>query len=185
MRVHGTGRSGSCRFAHLVLALAAVACGRRDDHRPFDASAVEAVPLDASAAAVVDAAAPAAPVPVKLVASGDSTCALLSDRTLRCWGGNAHGQLGNGLTADATRPIAPEIRAVKDLQLADATACALLDDASVACCGRIGWHGHAEDVLRPTGVPGADASGAARVVRRVFHCGSKLRCLAMISMGVG
>jgi hypothetical protein len=133
MLVHGTGRSGSCRFAHLVIALAAVACHNRDDHLPIEAIAVGSVPLDAPAA-VVDAAAPAAPVPVKLVASGDSTCALLSDRTLRCWGGNAHGQLGSGLTADATRPIAPEIRAVEDLQLADATACALLDDASVACC---------------------------------------------------
>jgi hypothetical protein len=138
----------------LALALAAMACGKRGGHRPIDALSVDAAPIDAPAAVVVDAAAPAAPVPTKLVASGDSTCAVLSDLTLRCWGGNAHGQLGSGLTADATRPITPEIRAVKDLQLVDGTACALLDDASVACWGRIGWHGHAEDVLRPTGVLG-------------------------------
>jgi hypothetical protein len=73
---------------------------------------------------------------------------------VRCWGSNAHGQLGNGLTTDATRPTTPPIRAVKDLQLVDGTACALLDDGSVACWGRIGWHGHAEDVLLPTGVLG-------------------------------
>lgn len=161
MFVHGTGRSGSCRFAYLAIALAAVACHKRDDHRPSDAIAADAVPIDAPATVAVDAAAPAAPIPIKLVASGDSTCAVLSDLTLRCWGGNAHGQLGNGLTADATRPITPEIRAVKDLQLADATACALLDDASVACWGRIGWRGHAEDVLRPTGVPGI--TGATQI----------------------
>jgi hypothetical protein len=78
----------------------------------------------------------------------------MEDHTVRCWGGNAHGQLGNGQTADAASPVAPEIRAVVDLQLADATACALLDDASVACWGRISWHGHTEDTLRPTGVLG-------------------------------
>jgi hypothetical protein len=78
----------------------------------------------------------------------------MSDLTLRCWGGNAHGQLGNGETTDAPATVTPPIRAVVDLQLADATACALLDDASVACWGQIAWHGRAEDVLRPTGVLG-------------------------------
>lgn len=154
MFVYGTGRSGDRRVAHLVIAIAASACGKHDDRRPIDAISADAVPVDAPAAVALDAAAPAAPVPTRLVASGDSTCAVLPDLTLRCWGGNAHGQLGNGLTADATRPVTPEIRAVKDLQLVDGTACALLDDASVACWGRIGWRGHAEDVLRPTGVLG-------------------------------
>jgi hypothetical protein len=151
MFVTSPGRSGVA----LAIALAAMACRARDDHRPIDAAARDAppVPIDARPPAP-DAAAPPAPTAVKLVASGDSTCAVMSDLTVRCWGGNAHGQLGDGLTADATRPIRPEIRAVKDLQLADGTACALLDDASVACWGRIGWHGHAEDVLRPTGVLG-------------------------------
>ncbi len=102
----------------------------------------------------VDAAARPAPTPIRLAAAGDSTCAVMSDHTVRCWGGNAHGQLGNGQTTDAASPVTPDIHAVVDLQLADATACALLDDASVACWGRIGWHGRAEDVLRPTGVLG-------------------------------
>ena len=40
------------------------------------------------------------------------------------------------------------------MQLADATACALLDDGSVACWGRIAWHGKAEDTAKPAGVLG-------------------------------
>src|SRR5512140_3308891 len=154
MFVYGIGRSGGRRIAHLVIALAAVACRKHEVSRPMDAAPVDAVPIDAPAAAVEDAAGKPAPVATKLVASGDSTCAVMSDLTVRCWGGNAHGQLGNGTTADAATPTTPDIRAVKDLQLVDGTACALLDDASVACWGRIGWHGHAEDVLRPTGVLG-------------------------------
>ena len=151
----GTGRSGGRRIAYLVIALAAVACRKHEVPRPLDAAPApaDAVVIDARAA-VVDAAVQAGPVATKLVASGDSTCAVMSDLTVRCWGDNAHGQLGNGTTTEAATPTTPEIRAVKDLQLVDGTACALLDDASVACWGRIGWHGHAEDVLRPTGVTG-------------------------------
>ena len=138
----------------LALAAAAAACRSHDSPPPRDAPiAIDAPPVD-TLPPPVDAAAAPAPTPVRLVAAGDSTCALLSDHTIRCWGGNAHGQLGNGQTADAASPVTPDIRAVVDLQLADATACALLDDASVACWGRIGWHGRAEDVLRPTGVLG-------------------------------
>jgi hypothetical protein len=152
---YGTGRSGERRIAYLVIALAAVACRKHEVPRPLDAAPapVDAVAIDA-AVATADAAVKAAPVATKLVASGDSTCAVMSDLTVRCWGDNAHGQLGNGTTTAAATPTTPEIRAVKDLQLVDGTACALLDDASVACWGRIGWHGRAEDVLRPTGVLG-------------------------------
>jgi Regulator of Chromosome Condensation (RCC1) repeat protein len=138
-----------------VVAVVAIACRSHDPPPPRDAPvAIDAPPPADAPPPPVDAAAQPAPSPVRLVAAGDSTCALLSDHTVRCWGGNAHGQLGNGQTADAASPVAPDIRAVVDLQLADATACALLDDASVACWGRIGWHGRAEDVLRPTGVLG-------------------------------
>ncbi len=154
---YGTRRSGERCIAYLVIALAAVACRKHEGSRPLDAAPAPA-PADVSLidapAAIVDAAVKAGPVATNLVASGDSTCAVMSDLTVRCWGDNTHGQLGNGTTAEAAAPTTPEIRAVKDLQLVDGTACALLDDASVACWGRIGWHGHAEDVLRPTGVTG-------------------------------
>ncbi len=140
----------ACAVAISILALA---CRTHDAGRPLDAAPRDA--RTAVDAAAVDAlAAPPALVATKLVASGDSTCAVMSDLTARCWGANAHGQLGNGGTADSAAPITPAIHAIKDLQLVDGTACALLDDASVACWGRIGWHGHAEDVLRPTGVLG-------------------------------
>jgi hypothetical protein len=153
MFVYGIGSANGHRIACLVLALAAVACRKHEAARPLDAAPADAVPIDAPDT-VADAAEKPAPIATRLVASGDSTCAVMSDLTVRCWGGNAHGQLGDGTTGEAATPVTPAIRAVKDLQLVDGTACALLDDASVACWGRIGWHGHAEDVLRPTGVLG-------------------------------
>jgi len=157
MSVYGSRRSRD-RIAHVVLAVTALACGRRDASRSIDAppAAVvrpDAPPVDA-APPEVDAAPEPVPVVTTMVAAGNSTCIVMSDLTVRCWGANSHGQLGDGTTADRATPVTPVIRAVKDLQLADSTACALLDDGSVACWGRIGWHGRAEDILRPTGVGG-------------------------------
>jgi hypothetical protein len=143
----------------MILLLVAGACRDRETARPRDAAiATDAALPDVADASVAAAEPPAdaadAPTITKLVASGDSTCAVFSDLTVRCWGGNPHGQLGNGQTTDAATPVTPAIHAVVDLQLADATACALLDDASVACWGQIAWRGRAEDTLRPTGVLG-------------------------------
>ncbi|CAN5742650.1 hypothetical protein BH24ACT4_BH24ACT4_03030 [soil metagenome] len=38
-------------------------------------------------------------------AGGYHTCAMLTDRTARCWGRNFDGQLGIGNTADSNVPV--------------------------------------------------------------------------------
>jgi alpha-tubulin suppressor-like RCC1 family protein len=52
------------------------------------------------------------PLPVALPAAaksialgGDSSCALLTNGDVYCWGRNDHGQIGDGTTADATTPV--------------------------------------------------------------------------------
>ena len=45
-------------------------------------------------------------VEVGVVTAGrDQTCAVLSDRTLWCWGGNARGQVGDGTLIDRHSPV--------------------------------------------------------------------------------
>src|SRR5688500_17580983 len=42
---------------------------------------------------------------VSAAVGSDHTCARLSDSTLRCWGVNAYGQLGDGTTSTQSTPV--------------------------------------------------------------------------------
>ncbi len=112
---------------------------------------------------------PAAAGPVKLgagrtaraVATGtDHTCALLDDGTVRCWGRNNVGQLGQGNTTDIGDDETPD--SVPPVQLGagrkavaitagNQISCALLDDRTVRCwgadtSGQLGTNGPATNI---------------------------------------
>lgn len=113
-----------------------------EPERPIDA-AIDALVPDARVKVVPPA------TPVRL-AEGDAACAIMSDATVRCADG------------------APDVRAVKSLATADGTACALLDDGSVSCWGKIGWSG--KTAVTPTGVLGV--TGVTKLwVRPHLGCG--------------
>src|SRR5438445_9399216 len=40
-----------------------------------------------------------------VVSGGIHSCAVLGDQTVRCWGSNGYGQLGNGTTTDSSVPV--------------------------------------------------------------------------------
>lgn len=80
------------------------------------------------------------------VALGDAhSCALLDDRTVKCWGKNDHGQLGLGDTGhrgwnlwqmgDAL-PVVPLGAAVQAIAAGADHSCALLVDGRVKCWGK-------------------------------------------------
>ena len=79
----------------------------------------------------------------QLAVGGHHTCALLDSGLVRCWGDNAHGQLGHGHARRVgdDEPIASQGfvnlggTAVK-LTAGDAHTCALLDTGRVRCWGR-------------------------------------------------
>jgi hypothetical protein len=121
----------------------------------------------ASAAALPPDAPAARPVTTatKVVVGDHASCALMTDATLRCWGRNDHGQLGNGTLTDAATPVMPNLHGVKDVVMGSAHVCALLDDESVTCWGRINY-GDKEDLLKPTAVPGLSRA------KRMFAVGS-------------
>ena len=83
----------------------------------------------------------------KAVAAGNlHTCAILDDNTVKCWGGNSSGQLGQGNAAnigdgsgemgDALAPIdLGDGRTAKAITAGANHTCALLDDNTVKCWG--------------------------------------------------
>ena len=87
--------------------------------------------------AAVAAAPPAGAATVTAVSAGnDQACALLSDTTVKCWGPNSRGQLGDGthtwrLTAVAVRGLS----GATAVSAGGQSSCALLADGTVRCWG--------------------------------------------------
>jgi alpha-tubulin suppressor-like RCC1 family protein len=72
--------------------------------------------------------------------AGVHTCALLSDATIACWGGNGFGQLGTSDTAERNIPVAITGGALAgktttQIAVGGGHTCALFSDSTVACWG--------------------------------------------------
>ena len=137
-----------------LIALALVGCKQKEGPpNPLAQRDAAVVAGDASVASVDAEAGKATPLPKKVVVGDHWGCALLADATLRCWGANGDGQLGDGTTTDAPTPVTPALHGVKDIVAGAAHACALLDDSSVTCWGRIAY-GKQADMRKPSAPPG-------------------------------
>lgn len=96
----------------------------------------------------------------KQIAAGDThTCVLVSG-TVRCWGGQAYGQLGNGSTSSTDSPVtAAGTGKVKQLTAGSVWTCALLTTGKVKCWGNnregaVGDGTDSNDRLKPVFVVG-------------------------------
>lgn len=111
---------------------------------------------------------------VREVAVGDGTsCALLHDGTVRCWGEGINGTMGNGTRTRATSLPQPVLglAGVASLALGRQHACALTQSHDVFCWG-LNDHGQLGDgtqVTRTRPVPVPGASGAVELVAGGDH----------------
>jgi alpha-tubulin suppressor-like RCC1 family protein len=94
------------------------------------------------------------------------SCALLADGTIKCWGENGEGELGNGTVTDAATPVT-----VSGITTATAVAagqfhtCALLADRTVKCwgtnvSGQLGNGGTPTNFLTPVTVTAINTATA-------------------------
>ena len=95
------------------------------------------------AASMVDCSLRAVPVTidgsqvVDLGVGFDHACALMTDGTVRCWGGNSLGQLGLGNNASVSLPTAvPGVTGVAELSVNAYNTCVRLTDGRVQCWGQ-------------------------------------------------
>ncbi len=149
---------------YLAVVLLVAGCSKHTTSAPPPSDAAK--PIDAAVVAIdAPPPAPAKPHATKVVVGVHASCSVMSDATLRCWGANGQGQLGDGTTTDRPTPVKPALGHVIDVALGAAHACALLDDGSVSCWGQIGF-GKADHLAAPTGVVGINDA------KRIFAVGS-------------
>jgi len=77
----------------------------------------------------------------RLAAGNGHSCAVLAAGTVKCWGLNSDGELGNGTTTNASSPVTVTgLIGVRAVTAGDYHACALLDNGTVQCWG-YNFHG--------------------------------------------
>lgn len=99
------------------------------------AQAASTSPAASASASTSTAAGTGDVLVIALEAGAVHTCATLSDKSLRCWGNNQYGQLGNGTFVASTKPVDVQgLASTPEVTLARAVHnCSLLEDGSVDC----------------------------------------------------
>jgi len=105
------------------------------DGGPKDSDVVDATPLAIECAAPPCATALSTTLRRDHNSREEGYCALLSDRTVACWGSNAAGQLGNGDLAIVDSPVPLRVPGLTNIVALDHT-CAVDGDGAVWCWGR-------------------------------------------------
>jgi len=95
---------------------------------------------------------------VSVTAGGIHSCAIVTDGTVYCWGGNTYGQLGDGTNVDSPTPVAVDLPAPAVEVTADGSyfTCALLVTNEIYCWGLNSGAGEGElgdDTIVDSNVP--------------------------------
>jgi alpha-tubulin suppressor-like RCC1 family protein len=131
---------------------------------------------------------------VAIAAGNMHTCAWLADGTMRCWGSNANGQLGNGpfTSSLVPTPVFGEAgtNTARDIAAGGNHTCAVRANGAVACWGdnANGQLGDGSTVGRPTpgavtGISGAVAVAAGGLHTCVVLANGTVRCWGENSSG--
>jgi alpha-tubulin suppressor-like RCC1 family protein len=107
-----------------------------------------------------------------LVTGGSHSCALLTNATVKCWGLNTNGQLGDGTTTQRTTPVTVTgLSGVLRLTAGASHTCASLSGGTVKCWGlnSNGQLGDGTTAQRTTAVAVIGLSGVTQISAGVAH----------------
>jgi alpha-tubulin suppressor-like RCC1 family protein len=98
------------------------------------------------------------------LASGFShTCFVASDGTVRCWGDDSYGQLGDGSTSEPMSVVTVnDLSGARSLAAANLHTCALLADGTVKCWGNV-CYGEDKDPCPPPNLVPTTIAGVSGV----------------------
>lgn len=127
---------------------------------------------------------------VEIAAGIHSTCARLTDGTVRCWGANAYGQIGDGTTVDRYLPVTVKnpagtgpLTGTKAIATGGLHTCARLVDSTVRCWGHNAWgavgDGTTTNRLRPVTVKNPSGTGPLTGVSSLASGAAGHTCAAM------
>lgn len=116
-----------------------------------------------------------APAQERIAAGTDHTCAIARDGSVRCWGENSSGQLGDGTTNSTSTPVAASgLRQVAALTAGGAHTCALTQAGAVWCWGANGTgqlgNGTTMDSAVPVRVSGLTSEALAISTSETHTC---------------
>ncbi len=100
------------------------------------------------------------------------SCAVLNDKTVKCWGDNVYGQLGNNTTEQSSTPVdVSGLSDVSQISLGDSHGCARLSTGAVKCWGYNGYGqlGNNSTTQSPVPIDISSLSGISQISLGRYH----------------
>ena len=122
---------------------------------------------------------------LQLSAGGNHTCALMTNRTARCWGLNNNGQLGDGTATNRLAPVivggATPLTGIVQISAGSGHTCAVLDSGEARCWGANGSGAVGDGTTTQRRSPAVVGGGTPLTGIRQISAGDDFTCAVLTS----